>query len=313
MVLVSLLLICVGLAIVVFTADEAIKRILHIARFFRLSEFVTSFVIAGIIAVLPELSIGVISAVEGTSSLGFGVILGSNVIDLTLIIGVVVLYSGKLALDSSMIKNIRMSLLAVVLPVLLFVDGEISRLDGVILVLAFMLYLFTLLRTKREERLLPGKRQTLRFVFELLVLGVSMAILFAGASLVTDNSQLLSTSLGLPLFVVGAVVAIGTCLPELVFAIRACKRKHGALGLGNILGNVLADSMLTIGIIALIQPIKPQFPVPAFITGVIMVVSTVILYWISKDGVLDRKDGVLLVSIFSIFLALQAVIEALSI
>jgi cation:H+ antiporter len=313
MVLVAVLLVCVGLAIVVFSADEAIKRILHIARFFRLSEFVTSFVIAGIIAVLPEMSIGVISAVEGTSSLGFGIILGSNVIDLTLVIGVVVLYSGKVTLDSSMIKSLQMSFLAVILPMLLFVDGEISRLDGVILVLAFMLYVFTLLRTRRGEQLVPGKRQTLRFVYELIVMAISMAILFAGASLVTDNSQTLSLTLGLPLFVVGAIIAVGTCLPELVFALRAVKRKHDALGLGNILGNVLADSMLTIGIIALIQPIKPQFPIPAFSTAVLMALSAFVVYWISRDGILDRKNGVLLVSLFVVFLVIQAIIEGFGI
>jgi cation:H+ antiporter len=70
MVLIPLVLICVGLAIVVFSADEAIKRLLNLARFFRLSEFITSFVIAGIIAILPELSIGVIAALEESPSLG---------------------------------------------------------------------------------------------------------------------------------------------------------------------------------------------------------------------------------------------------
>ncbi|HLC01133.1 MAG TPA: hypothetical protein VJL33_07440, partial [Candidatus Bathyarchaeia archaeon] len=241
MILVPILLICVGLAIVVFSADQALKRLLNLAMFFRLSEFVTSFVIAGVIAVLPEMSIGVLAAVEGTSSLGFGVILGSNVADLTLVIGAVALFAGELQLDSDALKSVRVSFLAVVLPVLLFIDGEVSRIDGVILLLGFMLYLFTLLRTKRDGQAVAGEKRKLRFVLEFLVLAVSMAILFAGASLITENSQELSSSLGLPLFLVGAVVAVGTCLPELAFALRACNKKHCGLGLGNILGNVLAD------------------------------------------------------------------------
>jgi cation:H+ antiporter len=313
MVLTNLLLIFVGLAIVVFCADEAIKRLFHIARFFRLSEFVTSFVIAGIVAVLPEMSIGVVSAIEGTSSLGFGVILSSNVIDLTVVIGAVTLFAGKLTLDSTMKKSIRMSFLAVALPVLLFIDGEISRVDGFILVLGFVFYLLMLLGTRRDGPPVPGERQKLRSTFEFLVLLVSLAIMFAGASLVTDNSQALSMALGLPLFVVGAIVAAGTCLPELVFAIRACKKKHDGLGLGNILGNVLADSMLTIGVIALIQPIKPQFPIPAFATGVIAVISALIVSLLSRDGVLDRKDGVLLIMVSGLFVAVQVAIEAFSI
>jgi len=312
LILVPILLICVGLAIVVFSADQALKRLLNFAMFFRLSEFVTSFVIAGVIAVLPEMSIGVLAAVEGTSSLGFGVILGSNVADLTLVIGAVALFAGKLQLDSDALKSVRVSFLAVVLPVLLFIDGEVSRIDGVILLLGFMLYLFTLLRTKRNGQAVAGEKRKLRFVLEFLVLAVSMAILFAGASLITENSQELSSSLGLPLFLVGAVVAVGTCLPELAFALRACNKKHCGLGLGNILGNVLADSMLTIGIIALIQPIKPRFLVSPFSTGVFVAISMLLVYALSRDGVLDRKDGALLVIVYAIFIVMQSIIGGIA-
>lgn len=309
MVLIPIILIAAGLAVVVLSADEAIKRLLNLARLFRLSEFTTSFVLAGVIAILPELTIGVVAALAGSSSLGFGVIIGSNVIDLTLIVGVVVLYSGKLKLDPSMIKNIRMSFLAVVLPVVLFFDLEISRLDGAILIAAFAVYVALLLRTKRDSEPTQGKRAKLRFVFEFAIFLVSLAILFVGATLVTNNAQEASLLLGLPLFVVGVVVAVGTCLPELVFALRACNKKHCGLGLGNILGNVLADSMLTIGIIALIQPIKPTFPLPPLATGVVMAASALIVYWVSRDGVLDRKDGALLLGVFVGFLVMQAVIE----
>jgi cation:H+ antiporter len=308
MVLVPILLICAGLAIVILSADEAIKRLFNLAKYLRLSEFVVSFVIAGIVTVLPELSIGVLAAVEGTSSLGFGVILGSNIADLTLVIGIALLFSGEMQLDKKTIKNIRLSFLAVILPVILLIDGEISRIDGGILVIAFMLYLFVILRSKREQKLFWGKKPKLRLLFEVLILGASFLILFIGGTLVTDNSQSLSSSLGLPLFVVGAIVALGTCMPELVFSIRCCKKDHTELGLGNILGNVLADSMLTIGVIALIQPIKPQFPVPPFLTSIFMVACTAVVYILSTDGRLDKRDGVLLVAIYAVFIVMQGII-----
>jgi cation:H+ antiporter len=310
MVLISLLLIIAGLAIVVFSADEAIKRLLNLARFFRLSEFVISFVLAGIIAILPELSIGVLAAIEGTSSLGFGVILGANIADLTLVIGVIVLTAGKLHLDPQVAKNVRLSLLAVVLPVLLFVDGEISRIDGVILIVAFTLYVFHLLRTKHDTPAFTGRRPRLRFLVETVIFVVSLVLLLFGGTLVTDNAQALSMSAGLPLFVVGLVVAIGTCLPEMAFAVRSAKKKHAHLGLGNILGNVLADSMLTIGIIALIQPIRPVSTMSPLITGGIMVVSALLVYLLSRDGTLDRKDGIVLIIIYAVFIAVQPLIEA---
>ena len=91
----TLLVLLSGIAIVVYGADEAIKRLLSLSRFFRLSAFVTGVVIAGILAVLPELSIGVLAALQGSSSFGLGLILGANVADLTLVIGVVVLLAGN--------------------------------------------------------------------------------------------------------------------------------------------------------------------------------------------------------------------------
>jgi len=308
MILLAVVLIGAGLAFVILGADEAIKRMLNIARFLRLSEFVISFVLAGLIAILPELSIGVLAAVEGSSSLGLGVILGANVADLTLVIGVVVLLTGSVHLDAAIIKNMRLSFLAVTLPVLLFFDGEISRIDGVILVAAFMLYVFNLLRTKHDGAAFTGKRTRKQFTIESVILVASLGLLLAGGNLITESSRTLSLALGLPLFIVGLVVAVGTCLPEMAFAIRSCNKLHCGLGLGNILGNVLADSMLTIGIIALISPVRPALILPPLLTGVFMMVSALIVIVLSRNGVLEKRDGFLLILIYVVFIAVQSMI-----
>jgi len=313
MVLLALFLVCAGLVTVVYSADEAIKHVMHLARYFRLTGFVVSFVIAGIVAILPELSIGVIAALEGTSSLGFGVILGANVADLTLVIGVVALYAGQLKMDSIMLRHIKNSFLAVVLPVILFWDAEISRIDGSILILSYVVYLFLMLRTKHEDSRVDSETTKLRFASEILFLIMSLVVLFAGGGLVTENAQELSVSLGFPLFLIGVVVAVGTCLPELVFSLRAAKKKQGEIGLGNILGNVLADSMLTIGIVALIQPITPSSPILPMSTGVFMAVSAFVVYLLARKGDLNRKDGILLLVIYGIFLVTQSVIEGIGV
>lgn len=302
----SVALLCVGLVLVIVAADEAIKRLLNLARYLRLSEFVISFVLAGIIAILPELTIGVIAATEGASSLGYGVILGANVADLTIVIGVVALFAGKIHLDKAMLRNVRLSFVAVILPVVLFFDGEISRLDGAVLVVAFLVYISFLLKAKHDGAVFTGKRPKRRMTLELLVLLGSMVLLFIGATFITDSSNALSVALGLPLFIVGLVVAVGTCLPEMIFAIRSCNRAHCGLGLGNILGNVLADSLLTIGIVALISPIKPAYILPPLSTGLLMVASAVVVYVLSRNGVLDRRDGLVLVLVYALFIAIQS-------
>ncbi len=309
MALFSLLLLCAGLAIVIITADVAIKRLLNLSRYFRLSEFTTSFIVAGIIAVLPELSIGIIAALEGSSALGFGVILGANVADLTLVLGVVLMLSKRLHLDSPTIKHIRTSILALVLPVVLFIDGEISRIDGAILVGVFIVYILYMLKTKSPEEATKMRKGKRNFAANTAILLLSLVLLFVGGTIITNSSQDLSIQLGLPLFVIGLVVAIGTCLPELAFALRASRTKHAELGLGNIFGNVLADSMLTIGIIALIQPIKPAQPIFALSTGVFMVFSGILVALLSRKQELTRKHGVFLTVFYLGFIALQYALE----
>lgn len=305
----SLLLLCVGLVIVVLSADFAAKRLLNLSKYFRLSEFTTSFIIAGIVAVLPELSIGIIAALEGSSALGFGVILGANVADLTLVLGVVLVLSKKLCLDSVTIKHIRISLLAVVLPVVLFIDGVISRQDGLILITVFIAYILYMLKTKSPEEETKMKRVKLKFASNISVLILSLVLLFVGGNIITSSSEDLSLQLGLPLFVIGLVVAIGTCLPELAFAVRASRTKHAELGLGNIFGNVLADSMLTIGIIALIQPIQPAQPILALSTGLFMVFSAALVALLSRKQELNLTHGLLLTACYVGFIVLQYAVE----
>ena len=153
-----------------------------------------------------------------------------------------------------------------------------------------------------------GNRGKLRFLFESTIFAVCLVLLFIGGTLITESSQELSLLLGLPLFIIGIIIAVGTCLPEMAFAIRSCTKKHCELGRVTF-RQCSADSMLTIGIIALIQPIKPTFPLPPLTTGIFMVVTALVVYLLSKDGELDRKDGILLLSIYIVFLLAQSIIE----
>ncbi len=313
----TLLVLCAGIAIVVYGADEAIKRLLSLSQFFRLSAFVTGVVVAGTLAVLPELSIGILSAIEGTSSFGLGVIFGANVADLTLVIGVVVLIAGQQKMNSVMLRNLKFSFIAVLLPVLLLLDGELSRIDGVILVVGFLVYVVWLLLTGRKEKGVPERVRLRKRVFGLgvtvFLLIIGITVLFIGSELVTESAQELSTVLGLPIFLIGIIVAIGTCLPEMAFAIRASERKDGEIGMGNILGNVLADSMLTIGIIALIYPIKVPSLASPLSAGLFVALSIIFVYMRSRDGDLGKSDATLLIAVYAVFIVIQYLFEVLNI
>ena len=312
----TVLVLLAGIAIVVYGADEAIKRLLNLSKFFRLSAFIVGVVIAGTLAVLPELSIGILSAIEGSSTFGLGLIFGANVADLTLVIGVVVLVAGTQKMTPDMLKNLKISFLAVLLPVFLLLDGEISRIDGVILLVAFVVYVLWLLITGRgqtevAERMRLSKR-VVRLGITVFLLVIGITVLFIGSELVTQSAQELSSVLGVPLFLIGLVVAIGTCLPEMVFAIRASE-KEGSIGIGNILGNVLADSMLTLGLIAVIFPIRIPNLASPLTAGVFVAVSAIFVYFRARDGEINKKDGLLLIGVYGLFVLVQFLSEVIKI
>ncbi len=313
----TLLVLCAGIAIVVYGADEAIKRLLNLSRFFRLSTFVTGVVIAGTLAVLPELSIGVLSALGESSSFGLGIIFGANVADLTLVIGVVVLIAGKQKMTQGMLKNLKISFIAVLLPVILLLDGVLSSFDGLILVGSFVIYVVWLLKSGRKEKEAEKRvkfsKKIIRLGITIFLLVIGITVLFIGSELVTQSAQELSSLFGFPLFLIGIVVAIGTCLPEMAFAVRASEAKEIEIGIGNILGNVLADSMLTIGVIALIHPIRLPNILSPLTAGVFVVASIIFVYLRSRDGDIGKKDATLLILVYAIFIALQYILEVLNI
>jgi cation:H+ antiporter len=300
----------------VYGADEAIKRLLGLSKFFRISAFVTGVVIAGTLAVLPELSIGILSAIDGSSTFGLGLIFGANIADLTLVIGVVVLLAGNQKITPGMLKNLKISFIAVLLPVFLLLDGGLSSIDGLILIGAFVVYTVWLLRSDRGKKDVAQRmrlsKTVVRLSITVFMLAIGITVLFIGSELVTESAQELSSVLGLPLFLIGLVVAIGTCLPEMAFAIRASE-KEGSIGIGNILGNVLADSMLTIGIIAIIHPISIPNPVAPLTAGVFVALSAIFVYLRSRDGEINRKDAAFLIGVYVLFVMIQYFFEVLSI
>jgi cation:H+ antiporter len=109
----------------------------------------------------------------------------------------------------------------------------------------------------------------------------------------------------------GLIVAIGTCLPEMAFAVRAAENKDGEIGIGNILGNVLADSMLTIGVIALVHPIKIPNLLSPLTAGVFLVASIIFVYLRSRDGDMNKKDALMLIGIYALFVIVQYLSEVL--
>ncbi|MEK6957900.1 MAG: hypothetical protein AABW99_02910 [archaeon] len=303
--LLAAILVLFFFAVLTFAARGALKHVINLSRTLRIPEFTIGFLFVGIIAIFPELSIGISSALSGVSSFGLGIVFGSNIADLALITGLVAFFSGGIKLKSATISRSNFFVFITLLPVALVLDGEISRIDGAILLLSFIFYVFFMLSHGNRKPVFEAS-DTRALEFDIGMLLIYIAIMLAAGHFITEIAMQMSSLLSVPLFFIGAVIAVGTCMPELVFALQASKTKHGETGLGDILGNVFADCLLTIGIIALISPIRPQNLGLVILTGSLMIAAMLVLVWfIHTDRKISKKEGAFLLALYFLFMALQ--------
>lgn len=293
--------------ILILSAQETIKRLIFIARTFHISEFAISFILAGIITITPEFSLAINSAFSGVSPFGLGVIFGSNIADLTLIIGIVAIFSNGISLRSGLLDHTPWFIAAVLLPVMFLIDGEINFLEGLMLIIAFIIYLFHMLQAGKSIKDHFKKQKHHNFFPNFLLFLVSFSLVLLTGNYIAEKTTGLSVALSIPVFLLGIVLAIGTCLPELSVALTATKHHHTQLGIGNILGNVFADSMFSIGVVALIQPIRAANHFQALFAGIVMVTSLLLLlYLFKKKKHITRFDGVLLIGFYVLFLVIES-------
>lgn len=309
---ISVIILVLGFVFLSYSAAEAIRRVVKISRLLGVSEAAVSFAIVGTMAILPEFSIGVNSALEGNSSLGLGLVFGSNIADLTLVIGLVALAARKITLKKAVIEHSNMLLALAAMPLVFLFDGEISRAEGFLLVASFFLYVLYILKTKNSHSNTFFSVASKNLGIDFIVLACAVGVLLVSGHFIAQAAGELSFFLSVPVFFVGILLAIGTCLPELTLAVQASNKNHAELGLGDILGNVFADATLTLGVIALISPIKPGHAGIALASGAIMVIALFIVLALFRNREsISRKEGMIVIMLYIVFLAAQFLLEKL--
>lgn len=307
--LLSFLLLIASLIVVVKSADFATKYSTKLAESFRLSKYVVGFIIVAIISVLPETFISITSAIEGVPSFGLGTLFGSNVADLTLVFVLVILISGRdLKIESKIIKNRLLHIGVMLVPIILGINGYYSRLEGVILIAVGLAFYFLVLRKNAYDVAVSREKFKPANLFFLLL---SMGALLLGAHLAVGYGVDLAYKLDVAPILVGIfIVGLGTTLPELLFSIKAAQHHHDGLALGDILGTVIADATVVVGIVAIISPFAFN-PRIIYITALSMLLATILLFHFMKTGrVLTRKEALLLFVFYAFFISAELLVNS---
>jgi len=286
-----------------------IRSLSRIASFLRMSEFVVSFIIVGFATSIPELFVGISAALAGNPSLSLGNVIGSNIANLTIILGIPVLLARRMKIESKIMRRDGLYMFGIsLLPLILMVIGNgLSRIDGVILIAFFIVYCAILIKQRKsfKKHVEDGvsKLQIIGNVFLFIISGIT---LYYAADFTVKYATELSLALLLPPLLIGLfLVALGTSLPELVVGINSVIHKHEEMVFGNILGSVVANSTIILGVTALIHPITANLFI-FFVSIGFMILSTLLFITSVKSGdEITWKEAIAMIMLYVIFLVVQ--------
>ncbi len=270
--LLQLFIFCIGLAALYYGAEWLIKGASGLALRFGIRRMVVGLTVVALGTSMPEFLVNFMAAMWNEQDLALGNIVGSNICNIGLILGVSALIFPLRVRPATLRKEYPMMMLAMSLFFGMSLDGEINRLDGVIMViglLAFFVFLVLdgrsheskqeVARERAEHETAPsaGAEHTLATKLLLLIGGILGLTL--GARLMVMSAIQIAELMGISHLVIGVtVVAVGTSLPELAASALCAFRKEADLSLGNVLGSNLLNVLFVVGLVALIRPMKVE-------------------------------------------------------
>ncbi len=310
--LVQLLILIASIVGLASASHFAIKSIEKLIEMTGLSDASAGFIILAVLTSTPEMVVAFFSIIEGNPAISIGDILGSNLFNIGVVIGILGIIGYLKSCCTDLLAELTDMLFVVALIPLLLVVGEYHILDipspivGIILLAAFLISMYLLGRKRTPpvklnegEAMSKGKKSVV-----IATLLLSFTIVLVSARLTVYSALNIAVVLGVPPILVGAkIVAIGTSLPELTLDLTAIKRGRVQLALGDIIGSNLTNLTLVLGLVLLTSPFQVDMTI--FVEILPFLLLTTIIFWrfITKGGI-SKTGGAALILIYILFQAL---------
>ncbi len=291
-----------------FSSGWLVRSLTRVAKFLGWKEFVVAFFTMALASSVPNLSVGISSALHKIPSLAFGEIVGNNIIDLSLAVALAALIAkGGLSLSSRTVQGSGIfTIFIAALPLFLAMDGEITKSDGFVLILTFLVYISWLFSKKERYGKIYDHsiKMSLGMFFKNIVnMVLAVSLLVLAAEGIVRSAIYFSEILFLPIALVGVlIVGLGNALPEIFFSVQAARRGEDWVVIGNLMGSVIITATLALGIVALIEPIVIKAISPFVIARFFLIISAIFFLLFLRTGKrIDRKEAVFLLLIYIAF------------
>ena len=286
-------LLVVGFLLLIKGADFFVDGSSSIARILKVPSVVIGLTIVAMGTSAPETAVSITAGLAGNSDISLGNVIGSNIFNLLMVIGISAVtfpvVSQREIIRRDMWWNIGVSAMLF----LLILDHKISRVEGILLLVGMVDYLFFVIRSALKNRTTEENAKTMSVPKSIIAVILGLGAIILGGNLVVDNASLIAKAWGLSDTLIGlTIVAVGTSLPELVTSIAAARKGDSGIALGNAVGSCLFNIMFILGMASILTPIHAGTEL-IIDTGILIAVSILMFLFAFTKKETSRKEGMI--------------------
>ena len=296
-----------GLTILIIGGNLLLKAAVSISLRFGIPKLLIGMTVVSLATSAPELIVSIKSALKGSPDLAISNVLGSNIANLGLVLGITILFSPMNISKSVYKKEWPIMMFSAIYFLIVILDGVITKLEGGILICFLVMTISALIKLRDKSEVELGNDNKDSFFKSLLILFFGGLFLYFGSEWFIDGAIMLANSFGISERIIGiTVVSVGTSIPELVTSLVAVINKEKSISLGNLLGSNIFNVFAVLGITSLVTPlvvldqniINYDIYVMLFFAAIILP-----LIFFPKRLVLGRKEGIILLLFYSIYIS----------
>ncbi|MBU0457078.1 MAG: calcium/sodium antiporter [Nanoarchaeota archaeon] len=312
-----LLIVLVSLSVLIKSADYLVDGAADLATFLRISPILVGLTVVAFGTSLPEFIVSLFSIISGKADISIGNIVGSNIANIALIIGVCSLLTILKVKSKTLIYEFHFLIVSSFLFLLLadnnFIFGKdsfsLDRIDGIIFIIIFIFFLYYVFKSMNKEQKSTKKEFKEEFKHKnplwknlLLIVGGILGVIIGG-KLFIDFASRFALIVGFSDAFVGlAIAALGTSLPELATSGIAAWKKHGDIAIGNIVGSNIFNILFVLGTISLFKPIEVSRQIIAVDSMIMIFVTLLFLVFATKRKGISKKEGAVLLGIYLLYM-----------
>ena len=296
-------LLLVGFVLLIKGADWFVDGASSVAKFFKIPSVIIGLTIVAMGTSAPETAVSITAGLAGNSDISLGNVVGSNIFNLLMVIGISAIIFPVASNAEIIRRDMWWNIGVTVLLLVLILDGTISRLDGIILLLGIVIYLIVVVRSALKNRTEGDDIESMPLWKSILAILIGLVAIVFGGDLVVDNASLIAETFGMSSTLIGlTIVAIGTSLPELVTSVVAAKKGEAGIALGNAVGSCIFNILFILGIASALTPINAAFEL-VIDTAILIAVCVLLFVFAKTQKKTTRVEGIICVVIYAIYTA----------